>query len=69
MLLPYMQADLNALADVIAYDIVAVVIALADVIANIYCMILIYGRCYCQGLYLFLLFSIGRCYCLYWGIC
>ena len=50
MLLPYMQADLNVLADVIAYDIVTVVIALADVIANIYCMILIYERCYCQGL-------------------
>ena len=38
------------LADVIAYDIVTVVIALADVIANIYCIILIYDRCYCQGL-------------------
>ena len=37
-------------ADVIAYDIMTVVIALKDVIANIYCIILIYDRCYYQGL-------------------
>ena len=35
MLFPYMQADLIALSDVNAQDIVAHVIALADVIANI----------------------------------
>ena len=69
MLLPYMSADLNMLADVVAYDIVIVVIALAGVTANIYCIILIYDRCYCQGLWLFLLFSIGRCYCLYCSRC
>ena len=39
------------LADVIAYDIMTVVIALKDVIANIYCIILINDRCYCQGLW------------------
>ena len=39
-----MQADLIALADVNAHDIVA------DVIANISCIIFVYGRCYCQGL-------------------
>ena len=39
-----------ALAVVIALDIVAAVIALADVITNIICIILICGRCYCQGL-------------------
>ena len=44
-------------------------IKLADVIANIYCIILIYDRCYCQGLWLFLLCLVGRCYCLYCGRC
>ena len=40
MLLPYMQVDCIALADVNAHDIVADVVTLADVITNILVLVL-----------------------------
>ena len=51
VLLPYMQADVIALADVIAHDVVADVITLVDVVANFFMYYIFLADVITKGLY------------------